>query len=93
MRFVDTNVLLHAVCKSRLEAKKRRRALELLREHDLAFSVQVFQEFYYQATRPTRPERLNHDDALAFPRENVTVPFSSLWKWAGEGRFPSLWWH
>ena len=78
MRFVDTNVLLYSVSKSPEDAKKRRRALQLLREHDLAFSVQVFQEFYYQATRPTRPERLNHDDALAFLGTLLRFPVQKI---------------
>ena len=29
-------------------------------------SVQVFQEFYHQATRSSRPNRLTHGDAVAF---------------------------
>lgn len=66
MRFVDTNVLLYAASLSPEDKSKRQRALDLLKESDLAVSVQVFQEFYYQATRPTRPERLTHDDAWAF---------------------------
>ncbi len=33
---------------------------------DLALSVQVLQEFYVQATRPTRPQRLTHDEAASF---------------------------
>ena len=66
MRFVDTNVLLYGVSPLPEDAGKRRRALELLREPDLAVSVQVFQEFYHQATRSTRPGRLTHADALAF---------------------------
>ena len=53
MRFVDTNVLLYGVSPLPEDAGKRRRALELLREPDLAVSVQVFQEFYHQATRST----------------------------------------
>ena len=65
-RFADTNVLLYAVSPLPEEADKRRRARDLLRRPDLAVSVQVFQEFYHQATRPTRPGRLTHDDALAF---------------------------
>ena len=65
-RFADTNVLLYAVSPLPEEADKRRRARDLLRRSDLAVSVQVFQEFYHQATRPTRPGRLTHDDALAF---------------------------
>ena len=65
-RFADTNVLLYAVSPLPEEADKRRRARDLLRRPDLAVSVQVFQEFYHQATRPTRPGRMTHDDALAF---------------------------
>ena len=66
MRLTDTNVLLYAVSPLPEEAHKRRRARDLLRQSDLALSVQVFQEFYYQATRRTRLGRLTHDDALAF---------------------------
>ena len=62
------------------DAGKRRRALELLREPDLALSVQVFQEFYHQATRSSRPGRLTPADAqaflgtlLRFPIQDVTL--------------------
>lgn len=79
-RFADTNVLLYAVSPLPEEADKRRRARDLLRRPDLAVSVQVFQEFYHQAIRPTRPGRLTHDDALAFlgtllrfPVQDVTL--------------------
>ncbi len=79
-RFADTNVLLYAVSPLPEEADKRRRARDLLRRPDLAVSVQVFQEFYHQATRPTRPGRLTRDDALAFlgtllrfPVQDVTL--------------------
>jgi len=66
MRFVDTNVLLYAASSLPEDADKRSRARALLIEPDLAVSVQVLQEFYHQATRPTRPGRLSHDDALEF---------------------------
>ena len=66
MRFIDTNVLLYAASRLPQETGKRSRALELLAEPRLAVSVQVLQEFYHQATRPTRPGRLSHDDALQF---------------------------
>ena len=66
MRFVDTNVLLYAASLLPEEMDKRRRARALLAAPDLAVSVQVLQEFYHQATRPTRPGRLSHDDALQF---------------------------
>ena len=80
MRFVDTNVLLYAVSTLPEDANKRRRARELLREPKLAVSVQVFQEFYHQATRPTRSGRLSDDDAISFlgtllkfPVQDVTL--------------------
>ncbi len=66
MRFVDTNVLLYAVSVLPEDANKRRRARTLLTEADLAVSVQVLQEFYYQATRPSRSAPLTHADALLF---------------------------
>ena len=66
MRFVDTNVLLYAVSNLPSEAGKRRNAVDLLNESDLALSVQVLQEFYHEATRPNRPAALTHDQALRF---------------------------
>lgn len=66
MRFVDTNVLLYAASVLPEEEAKRVRARELLREPNLAVSVQVLQEFYHQATRVTRPGRLSDDDAMRF---------------------------
>ena len=78
MRFVDTNVLLYAVSLSPDDTGKRRRAIELLRRRDLAVSVQVLQEFYYQATRPTRPERLTPDDALVFLGTLMRFPIQEV---------------
>ena len=66
MRFVDTNVLLYSVSTLPGEAQKAAVAQALLKNRDLALSVQVFQEFYVQATRPSRSDPLSHDDALAF---------------------------
>ncbi len=78
MRFVDTNVLLYAVSKVSEEASKRSRALEVLAEQDLAVSVQVLQEFYHQATRPTRPGRLSHDEALRFLEPLLTLRIQAV---------------
>ena len=78
MRLVDTNVLLYAVSHSPDDTGKRRRAIEILRGRDLAVSVQVFQEFYYQATRPARPDRLTHDDALAFLGTLLRFPIQEV---------------
>ncbi len=61
MRFVDTNVLLYSLSTAPDEEEKAAIALALLEERDLALSVQVLQEFYVQATRATRPDRLEHD--------------------------------
>ena len=66
MRFVDTNVPIYAVSTAPEDAEKRRLALDLLARTDLALSVQVLQEFYVQATRPSRPGALRHEDAVAF---------------------------
>ena len=51
--FIDTNILLYAVSTADEEAEKRAIARRILLRTDLAFSVQVFQEFYVQATGPT----------------------------------------
>ena len=68
MRFVDTNVLIYAVCPLPGELEKAQRASELLNSTDLALSAQVLQEFYVQATRPTRPGALNHEEASRIVR-------------------------
>jgi predicted nucleic acid-binding protein len=81
MRFVDTNVLLYAVSTAPSEAPKARVARGLLDADDLALSVQVLQEFYVQATRSNRADRLSHEQAallleswLRFPVQETTVP-------------------
>ena len=66
MRFLDTNVLLYAISSRPEEHHKAERATALLRERDLALSVQVLQEFYVQATRPTRAVALDHETAVRF---------------------------
>lgn len=80
MDFVDTNVLLYAASTDRRERKKAERARKLLERDDLALSVQVLQEFYVQATRAGKADRLTHEQALllieAFLRfrvQDVTV--------------------
>lgn len=64
-RFIDTNVLLYAISDDPAECGKRERARELLDQDDLALSAQVLQEFYWQATRASRPGRISHQDAAA----------------------------
>jgi predicted nucleic acid-binding protein len=60
MHFLDTNVLLYSVSRDEAETAKREIAIDLLDRDDGALSVQVLQEFYVQATRQTRQDRLPH---------------------------------
>ena len=64
--FVDTNVLLYAASTVGDEASKSATARATLGREDLVLSTQVLQEFYAQATRPTRPDPMPHDAAVAF---------------------------
>ena len=64
MRFADTNVLLYAISRDPAEQDKAKRANDILAERDLALSVQVLQEFYVQATRPSRPDAIGHRQAV-----------------------------
>lgn len=84
MRFLDTNILLYSVSSAQNERTKRETAERLLLERDNALSVQVLQEFYAQATRPTRAARLTHETAvrligtwLRFPVQSMTVAVMS----------------
>lgn len=84
MRFLDTNILLYSVSSAQNERTKRETAERLLLEPDNALSVQVLQEFYAQATRPTRAARLSHETAvrligtwLRFPVQSMTVAVMS----------------
>jgi predicted nucleic acid-binding protein len=81
VRFVDTNVLLYAAGTARDEAAKTRAARAILDGSDLGLSVQVLQEFYVQATRTTRRDRLTHAQAstlveawLRFTVQETTLP-------------------
>ncbi len=63
MRFVDTNVLLYAISVDPEESGKATVANELLSSRDLGLSVQVLQDFYVQATRESRTDRLTDEQA------------------------------
>jgi predicted nucleic acid-binding protein len=65
MRFVDTNVLLYALSTAAEEQAKAQIALSILDDHDLALSAQVLQEFYVQATRPAKIDKISHEQATA----------------------------
>jgi predicted nucleic acid-binding protein len=64
MRFADTNILLYSVSTAPGEEAKAAVAQSLLGEKDLVLSVQVLQEFYVQATRPSRRNPLPHSVAV-----------------------------
>ncbi len=63
--FVDTNVLLYGVSTVRDEADKQVTARAILDRDDVVLSAQVLQEFYVQATRSTKADRLAHDTAVS----------------------------
>lgn len=52
--FLDTNVLLYSISDVPEEATKRERARTLIGGGDIALSMQVLQESYWQATKPSR---------------------------------------
>ncbi len=81
LRFLDTNILLYSISRDPTEAAKRERALAFVDSDDNALSVQVLQEFYVQATRPTRADALPHEIAaglirtwLRFQVQDITLP-------------------
>jgi predicted nucleic acid-binding protein len=63
--FVDTNVLLYAASTDPAESAKRTEARQILSANPFAFSVQVAQEFFVNATRKLTPA-LKSSDAMAF---------------------------
>jgi predicted nucleic acid-binding protein len=83
--FFDTNILLYSISSAADEAAKRGRAIELLDEEGGALSIQVLQEFYVQATRPTRPDPVPHEIAVGLIRtwmrfavQDITAPILIL---------------
>jgi predicted nucleic acid-binding protein len=66
--FLDTNILLYSISRDPAEAAKRECAGALLEKDDWRLSVQVLQEFYVQATRPSRLDALPHDIAAGLVR-------------------------
>jgi predicted nucleic acid-binding protein len=64
LRFLDTNILIYAARHDPAELVKRDRARELLATQNNVLSVQVLQEFYVQATRPSHPSPMSHSAAV-----------------------------
>jgi predicted nucleic acid-binding protein len=80
VRFVDTNVLLYTISRDPVEREKTALANELLTAREVGLSVQVLQEFYVQATRASRADRLTDEQAAAlvdsfrrFPVQETTI--------------------
>jgi predicted nucleic acid-binding protein len=78
---LDTSILLCAISPHPKAAEKRARADALPDRDDGSVSVQALQEFYVQATRPTRAGRLPRDIAVGLIRtwtrfrvQDMTVP-------------------
>ena len=78
MRLVDTNVLLYTVSNNAADDHKKELAATILKEPDLALSVQVLQEFYYQSTRPSGPAGLNHEQAIEFLGQFGSLPVQEI---------------
>ena len=76
--FIDTNVLLYGTLPPGTEQAKREIARKILATREVAVSVQVLQEFYTQATRPSRTDRLTHEDALAVLERLIVLPVQAL---------------
>ena len=72
--FVDTNVLLYAVGALVEQRDKRAAARAILERDDLVLSTQVLQEFYVQATRATKPDRLAHEKAVELVESLTRYP-------------------
>ena len=78
MRFIDSDVLLYAASTAAREHAKARVARGLLEADDLALSVQVLQEFYVQATRASRHDRLSHEQAQALVEAFARFPVQEM---------------
>lgn len=63
MNFLDTNVLIYAFGSDGASPRPAI-AADLIAKGDLAFSVQVFQEFFVQATHPRRKEPLSREEVV-----------------------------
>lgn len=76
--FVDTNVLLYRFADERgPEAPKRAVAREIV-DGEISLSVQVLQEFYWQATHPSGRVRLAEADAAAVVSRLAEQPVQEL---------------
>lgn len=83
--FLDTNILLYSISDQPDEQPKSDRARELIEAGSLALSMQVLQEFYWQATKPQRSWAVSFEKAQAlidgwrrFPIQETTLALLNL---------------
>ena len=88
-RFVDTNVLLYSVSTDPADVEKRAIAEALFDQEDLALSVQVLGEFYVQATRAIRSERLTHRQAETIVVSLARYPIEPITFWTVQAALAS----
>ena len=62
--FLDTNVLLYSVSSAPADTHKCAVASGMMRRRDSVISIQVLQEFFHQATRPSRLDRMTAELAI-----------------------------
>jgi len=72
--FIDTNILLYYFATDPATLRKKAIAETLLDRDDCILSVQVLQEFYVQATRASRPDRISPDEAERFVLSMLRFP-------------------
>ena len=75
--FVDTNILLYAISGTKADRSKKKIAAGLLCQRNLVFSVQVFGEFYVNATRKQKPP-LEHSEAVEFLQTLRRFPVAEI---------------
>ncbi|HEV2747266.1 MAG TPA: PIN domain-containing protein [Allosphingosinicella sp.] len=83
--FLDTNVLLYSISDRPGERAKAERAQALVDKGGFALSMQVLQEFYWQATKPNRQWALPPETARRmietwrrFPVQETTLKLLDL---------------
>ena len=74
MRLADTNIFIYSADASPEERQKRTRASDVLKEEEMCLSVQVFREFYHQATRPMGRLRMTQEQPQTFLDPFVGLP-------------------
>ncbi len=73
MIFLDTNILLYALGPED-DLKRSTTAGRILSCNDISFSIQVFQEFYVQATHSRRKDPLSHHEATGLIEKLSNYP-------------------